>query len=94
MGIKMTEWIDEQIDMQIRQTQIGIDNEVKGIRAFQAKTEACANYLAVLKTLKEAREALHNLLQDTQHKNHDCGDRDCPVLEARRVLKQLDALGK
>ena len=34
------------------------------------------------------REALKNLLQDTQHAEHeDCEDGPCPVREARAALK-------
>ena len=34
-------------------------------------------------------EALRDLLNDTQHKDHDCGDeRWCPVIAARAALEQ------
>jgi len=34
------------------------------------------------------REALKDLLEDTQHKDHDCGDEKwCPVIKARAALE-------
>ena len=33
------------------------------------------------------REALEDLLDDTQHSDHDCGDVDCPVTRARAALE-------
>lgn len=37
--------------------------------------------------IERLEEALRNLLQDTQHKNHDCGDDEwCPVIAARAAL--------
>jgi len=36
------------------------------------------------------RDALWDLLQDTQHIEHDCGDVDhCPVLNARKLLERI-----
>ena len=32
------------------------------------------------------RDALKSLLDDTQHKHHNCGEDDCPVLVARNAL--------
>ena len=32
------------------------------------------------------REALKDLLEDTQHSKHHCGDEDCPVDRARDAL--------
>lgn len=32
------------------------------------------------------REALENLLEDTEHRSHECGDADCPVSRARAAL--------
>lgn len=34
------------------------------------------------------RTALRNLLADTQHANHNCGDADCPVALARAALTE------
>jgi len=38
----------------------------------------------------EALEALRNLVNDSQHKDHDCGDTPdhCPVLAARAIVKK------
>ena len=42
---------------------------------------------ALLAERDRLRDALRNLLQDTQHDHHNCGDADCPVLLARAALK-------
>ena len=39
----------------------------------------------------ELVEALRNLLEDTQHSEHECVDKDCPVAVARAVLAKYDA---
>lgn len=31
--------------------------------------------------------SLQNLVDDTQHCDHDCGDADCPVRQAREAIK-------
>jgi len=31
-------------------------------------------------------EALEELMEDTQHKHHDCGNDDCPVRRARAAI--------
>lgn len=37
--------------------------------------------------VKELEVALRDLLEDTQHKDHDCGDEEwCPVLRGWKVL--------
>ena len=33
--------------------------------------------------------ALRNLLADTQHAEHNCGDEDCPVAKARALLPTM-----
>ena len=37
--------------------------------------------------LKRLRAALRDLLEDTQHKHHNCGDDWCPVKKARAALE-------
>jgi hypothetical protein len=41
---------------------------------------------------EELETALRQLLDDTQHRNHDCGDtpEDCPVLAARALLAKIE----
>lgn len=34
--------------------------------------------------------ALRELLEDTQHKDHDCGEAGCPVDEARKVVRLVE----
>ena len=47
-------------------------------------------FLEVLAENEELRDALWDLLQDTQHLEHDCGDVDhCPVLNARKLLERI-----
>ena len=50
----------------------------------QAAIDACH--------VTEIETALRDLLEDTQHRNHQCGDTEvnCPVLKARAVLAKLD----
>lgn len=36
--------------------------------------------------IERLRTVLANLLEDTQHVEHDCGDADCPVEIARQFL--------
>jgi hypothetical protein len=40
----------------------------------------------------ELETALRGLLEDTQHRNHSCGDtpEDCPVLAARALLAKIE----
>jgi hypothetical protein len=54
------------------------------VKAAQAALEACH--------AEELAGALRNLLEDTQHHNHACGDtpENCPVLRAREILAKLD----
>lgn len=39
--------------------------------------------------LAQCVEALDDLLNDTQHKDHNCGDENCPVDKAREVLGKV-----
>lgn len=41
---------------------------------------------------EELLTSLRDLLEDSQHRDHDCGDslEDCPVLKARALLAKLD----
>lgn len=38
---------------------------------------------------QEIFSALLDLLDDTQHKDHDCGTGECPVLVARKVARKV-----
>ena len=38
--------------------------------------------------------ALQDLLMDTQHSEHECGDKNCPVSHARRVALKYDTRGQ
>lgn len=38
----------------------------------------------------ELFDALKNLLEDTQHSGHHCGDADCPVLVARQLVREIE----
>ncbi len=42
----------------------------------------------LIEELRAVLVALENLLQDTQHKDHDCGDEEhCPVAKAKKALQ-------
>lgn len=63
--------------------------------ALQAEAQIAAsvartNEDALRATLKQAREALHDLLQDTEHATHACADAWCPVRNARAALSAID----
>jgi hypothetical protein len=49
--------------------------------------EATAGAFALIAERDSLRAALRDLLEDTQHKNHNCGDDDCPVKRAREAIK-------
>lgn len=38
----------------------------------------------------ELYQALCDLSEDTQHSHHLCGDPDCPVIKARRVIDLVE----
>ena len=38
--------------------------------------------------------ALQDLLMDTQHSEHECDDKNCPVSHARRVALKYDTRGQ
>jgi hypothetical protein len=42
---------------------------------------------AMVAEVRRLRDALEDLLDDTQHSEHDCGDTDCPVARAHAVLR-------
>lgn len=49
--------------------------------------EAVWNYGEKVRVNQELLEALKELLQDTQHVNHNCGDEAwCPVIKARAAI--------
>lgn len=41
----------------------------------------------------ELKNALLDLLDDTEHANHDCGDAKCPVARARAILAKVSVHG-
>lgn len=45
---------------------------------------------AMAKEIVELKNALKDLLFDTQHSNHNCGDERCPVEQARKILDRGD----
>ena len=60
--------------------------------AWADKLERFAALVAAAEKEENAklRDALWDLLQDTQHLEHDCGDVDhCPVLNARKLLERI-----
>ncbi len=57
--------------------------------ARQAKLAKRAFWL--YENSERVMQALSDLLNDTQHKDHNCGDKGCPVLAARRIVRQCPA---
>ncbi len=42
----------------------------------------------IIERVRELEKGLKDLLEDTQHVDHDCGDKEnCPVLLARKLLQ-------
>lgn len=66
----------------IRESMVG--GKLQPETAAQAALDACH--------ATELETALRNLLEDTQHRNHQCDDTEenCPVLRARALLAKLD----
>ena len=58
------------------------------LRRLHAANIDCVDHFNALKAERdELLEALKDLLEDTEHKNHNCGDEDwCPVLRARAAI--------
>ena len=64
-----------------------VDFLMKHIEVLTSERSALRVAIARLKSSnKEMLEALENLVEDTQHCEHDCGDPDCPVQQAREVI--------
>lgn len=60
--------------------------------AIDKQREEAADRIETLTAeVERLREALKDLLEDTQHANHDCGDEEwCPVIAARAALAGRD----
>jgi hypothetical protein len=58
---------------------------------FEALCRAMDRITALETENQRLREALQDLLEDTQHKDHDCGDEEwCPVIKARAALGKAE----
>lgn len=69
--------IDKQMDDMYRREFVLNAEEFRGCGRNQ-----------IIERVRELEKGLTNLLEDTQHKDHDCGDGDnCPVLVARKLLQ-------
>ena len=54
----------------------------------ELREEAADRIEALSADVLRLQVALHNLLEDTQHVDHNCGDEDwCPVIAARAALE-------
>ena len=62
-------------------------------RLLGTRTTFALGATACSVTAEELAEALRDLLEDTQHREHNCGDapENCPVLKARALLAKLNA---
>lgn len=58
------------------------------LRRLYAANIDCVDHFNALKAERdELLDAVKDLLEDTEHKHHSCGDEDwCPVLRARAAL--------
>ena len=56
-------------------------------RLYAANIDCVDHFNAIKAERDELLEVLKDLLEDTEHKNHNCGDEDwCPVLRARAAI--------
>ncbi len=53
---------------------------------LNAMSQAADRIEALTAENERLRDALKDLLEDTQHVDHNCGDEDCPVANARAAL--------
>jgi hypothetical protein len=57
----------------------------QSLRYVKERAEAEAN-ARLIAAAPDLLVALRNLLDDTQHRDHDCGDGPCPVRDARAAI--------
>ena len=64
---------------------------MKPAKAWEGRVEMAQAALDACHA-EELATALRDLLEDTQHRDHNCGDtpENCPVLKARALLAKLD----
>ena len=75
----------EELRRQLAEAQMFLRERVDYIRGFEE--EACKTYSAAHEQVRALRVALLGLLDDTQHRSHDCREEDCPVRVAHDVLE-------
>lgn len=82
---KLVERVADAIDMASDEVQ-GFPRHDRNLVYAQAAIDACR--------AEELLTALRDLLDDSQHRDHGCGDtpENCPVLAARDLLAQLDGV--
>ncbi len=67
-------------------------NNVTVVQAGESVVQALARTRVAAEAadaLDECERALYDLLADTQHSDHACGDGECPVAKAHAVLAKL-----
>jgi hypothetical protein len=96
-----THWVVRRDEMRGDLTPILMDWRIYNGVGQWSYSEICAEfgwrYLAPVTphaTVAALVEALDELLADTQHATHDCGDDDCPVLRAHAALALYREAGR
>ena len=65
---------------------VSMEAEIRILRSQLAALQSVPQGVEVPEIMDELLTALEHLLEDTQHRDHDCGDEWCPVDVARRVV--------
>lgn len=74
-------------DTGVRVDFIFFQSGIGGLERFAALVAA-----AEREAKDELLAALQDLLMDTQHSEHSCGDKNCPVAHAKAVALKYDAI--
>lgn len=93
--LPLKEWEQMQVDYALPNSDVDSGN------LFYISNRLAVALTAALENAERLRVALENLLKDTQHSKHHCGDEEyCPIIAAREALAaapgmvKCDACGK
>jgi DNA repair exonuclease SbcCD ATPase subunit len=91
LTVKDARWIKDEIERLHKLREATENWRLQTAEACERAREERDHYRDKYHSLKaeieRLRAVLEGLLQDTQHRNHDCGDEDCPVKIAREALR-------
>lgn len=84
-----TQWLEnERIERRMVFANFTFEDQGRGRR----RVAICDNEkdAPLVAAAPEMYEALKDLLADTQHISHNCGEEDCPVFRARSVVAKVE----